>query len=314
MSRQLTQKYKISVVIPIFDAELTLENLIKNILAMVKPFASSCEIILIDDFSSDNSWNIIKSLSINNKNIYGIKMANNYGVDKAISAGLKKSSGDYIYITTCDMQDTLDKMEEMLQRIINDKSVDIVCSFFINKHPESLITRFNSMLYWRFFSFFTTSIYPEEEGLYRLLSRRAVDFYLNNKSNFPHIKILNNTGLVKKYVEMNQLQRPSGESGYNLTKKIMFGVDYITSYSYVPLIFSAVVSFALSMLGFLLGLTFIALKIIGITILPGWTALAVIISFFFSMLFFTLSIFAIYLSKNIEASKNQKSYFISEES
>jgi glycosyltransferase involved in cell wall biosynthesis len=57
------QKFKISVVIPIFDAELTLENLIKNILAMVKPFASSCEIILIDDFSSDNSWNIIKSLS-----------------------------------------------------------------------------------------------------------------------------------------------------------------------------------------------------------------------------------------------------------
>ena len=47
------QKFKITVVIPIFDAELTLENLIKNILAMVKPFASSCEIILIDDFSSE---------------------------------------------------------------------------------------------------------------------------------------------------------------------------------------------------------------------------------------------------------------------
>ena len=74
------------------------------------------------------------------------------------------------------------------------------------------------------------------------------------------------------------------------------------------------ISFVLSIIGFLLGLTFIALKMLGITLLPGWTALAVIISFFFSMLFFTLSIFAIYLSKNIEVSKNQKSYFISEES
>ena len=308
------KNFKISVVVPVFDAELTLERLIKNILVEVKPFASSCEIILVDDYSFDDSWNIIKSLSKKNKNIIGIKMAKNYGVDKALTAGLAKSSGDFVYITTCDMQDPLNKMEAMFQKIINDENIDIVCSYFVNKHPESVVSRFYSKLYWRFFSFFAISNYPEEEGLYRLLSRKAVDFYLNNTNNFQHIKILNGTGLEKKFVEMKQLQRNSGKSGYNLIKKIQFGVDYISTYSYIPLIFSAVISFVLSIIGFLLGLTFIALKMLGITLLPGWTALAVIISFFFSMLFFTLSIFAIYLSKNIEVSKNQKSYFISEES
>jgi len=213
------KKSKVSVVIPVFNAELTIEKLIKIILMEVKPFASSCEIILVDDYSSDNSWRIIKHLSKNNKNILGLKMAKNYGVDKVITAGLERSSGDYIYIISCDLQDPVDKMGAMLKKIINNKSADIVCSFFTNKHPESIISNFFSRMYWRFFSFFIESHYPEEEGLYRLLSRKAVDFYLNNTNNFKHIKILHNTGLKKEYVEMEQLYRNTSKSGYTLVKK-----------------------------------------------------------------------------------------------
>jgi len=308
------KKFKISVIVPVFNAELTLENLIKKILEEVKPFASSCEIILVDDFSSDHSWNLIKSLSKAKKNILGIKMAKNYGVDKVIRAGLSKSSGDYIYIISCDLQDPINEMGVMFQRIINNKSLDIICSFFTNKHPESIASKFYSKLYWKFFSIFTISHYPEEEGLYRLLSRKAVNFYLDNTNNFQHIKILHDAGLVKEYVEMKQLYRSSGKSGYNLVKKIKFAIDYIATYSYIPLIFSAIIGFVVSIIGFLLSLSFIILKMMGIILIPGWASIVVIITFFFSILFFNLSIVAIYLSKSIEVSKRSKSYFISEES
>ena len=310
----LVKKLKVSVVIPVFNAELTIEKLIKIILAEVKPFASVCEIILVDDYSSDKSWEIIKRLSKNNKNIFGTKMAKNYGVDKAITAGLKSSSGDYIYIVSCDLQDPISKMSTMFEKIINNKSLDIVCSFYTNKHPESIVSKFLSKLYWRFFSFFIESHYPEEEGLYRLLSRKAVNFYLNHTNNFKHIKILHDTGLEKEYVEMEHLNRSSGKSGYTLIKKIKFAVDYITTYSYVPLIFSALISLSVSIISFLFSLAFIVLKIMEIIVLPGWTSLIVIITFFFSFLFFNLSILAVYLSKSIEESKRPNSYFISERS
>ena len=307
------KKFKVSVVVPVFNAELTIENLIKIILLEVKPFTSSCEIILVDDFSSDSSWEKIKHLS-KNKNIMGIKMAKNYGVDKAITAGLECSTGDYIYIISCDLQDPIDKMGTMLKKITNNKSTNIVCSFFTNKHPESIISKYFSTLYWRFFSFFIESHYPEEEGLYRLLSRKAVNFYLNHTNNFKHIKILHNTGLEKEYVEMEQLHRKSSESGYTLVKKVKFAVDYITTYSYTPLIFSAIISLCIAVLGFLLSLTFVVLKMMEIILIPGWTSIIVIITFFFSFLFFNLSILAIYLSKSIEESKRPNSYFISERS
>jgi glycosyltransferase involved in cell wall biosynthesis len=304
---------KVSVVIPVFNAELTLENAVKIILLEAKLFASVCEIILVDDYSSDNSWEIIKRLSKNNKNILGIKMAKNYGVDKVITAGLKRSSGDYIYIISCDLQDPIDKMSEMFEKIINNKSVDIVCSFFINKHPESIASKFLSKLYWRLFSFFMESYYPEEEGLYRLLSRKAVNFYLHHTNDFKHVKILHDTGLKKEYIEMNQLLRDSGKSGYTFRKKIKFAIDYISSYSYVPLTYSAIISFGMSLMAFLFSLVFVVLKMMELVVLPGWTSLVAIITFFFSVLFFNLSIVAIYLSKNMERIKKSNSYFISEE-
>jgi len=169
-------------------------------------------------------------------------------------------------------------------------------------------------MYWRFFSFFIESHYPEEEGLYRLLSRKAVNFYLNNTNNFKHIKILHNTGLEKEYVVMEQLYRNTSKSGYTLVKKVKFAVDYITTYSYIPLIFSAIISFGISVVGFLLSLTFTVLKMMEIILLPGWTSIIVIITFFFSFLFFNLSIFAIYLSKSIEESKRPNPYFIADRS
>ena len=308
------KKFKISVVIPGFNASETIDKLIKNIFTEAKSFSSSCEIILVDDHSTDNSWQKIKLLSNKYKNIFGIKMAKNYGVDKVITAGLEKSTGDYMYIISCDLQDPTDKMHDMLKKIIDNKNIDIVCSFFTNKHPESKISRFFSALYWKLFSFFIEAHYPEEEGLYRLVTRKAVNFYLKYNSNFKHIKILHNTGLEKDYVKMEQLFRKTGQSGYNLTKKIKFAVDYVTTYSYLPLIYSAVISFSVSFFSFFLCLVVVMLRLLDIVLIPGWTSIILIITFFFCILFFNLSILAIYLSKSIEESKRPNSYFISEES
>jgi hypothetical protein len=113
---------------------------------------------------------------------------------------------------------------------------------------------------------------------------------------------------------MEQLHRKSSESGYTLVKKVKFAVDYIATYSYTPLIFSAIISLCISVLGFLFSLVFVVLKMMEIILIPGWTSIIVIITFFFSFLFFNLSILAIYLSKSIEESKRANSYFISERS
>lgn len=304
---------KVSVVVPVFNAENTLDELTKLLCQNLVLFSTNYEIIFVDDRSPDKSWSKIKEISVKNRFVKGVKMAKNYGVDKVITAGVEKTDGDFVFIISCDLQDPVDKMKDMYEKIQIESNLDIICSFYTNKHPESNLSRYLSALYWRFFSFFIKTHYPEEEGLYRLLSRKAIDFYLTHTNNFKHIKILHDTGLEKGYIKMKQRLRTEGKSGYNLIKKLKFAVDYITTYSYVPLIYSSIISFGISVLGFIFSLSFIILKIIGLILIPGWTSIIVIVSFFFSILFLNLSILSLYLSKSIEESKRPNSFFISEE-
>ena len=156
------------------------------------------EIILVDDYSSDNSWKKIQNIAEKNSSVKGLKLVKNFGVDTAITEGLKISSGNYVFVVTCDITDPLNEMSKLYEKLIN-KNVDVVCSYYENKHPESLISKFFSRIYWKLFSFLINENYPVEEGLYRVISRKAVDIYLANTNKFKHIKVMHTYGIKKDY-------------------------------------------------------------------------------------------------------------------
>jgi glycosyltransferase involved in cell wall biosynthesis len=303
---------KISIVVPVFNAIDTLDELIKDLKTNILMISTNFEIILVDDFSGDNSWEKIKDLAKNDKNIVGIKLSKNYGLDIAVTAGIEKSNGDFVCISFCDLQDPLDKLPEMYKMLKDNKSIDIVSSYFTNRHSESFFNKLFSKVYWKIFSFFIKSHYPEEEGLFRIITRKAANFYLQHNKTFKHIKILNDTGLKKIHFKMEENLRIKGKSGFTLKKKLEFAVDYLTSYSYRPLLYTSFLGFIVSFLSSILTIAAVFFKIFGIIQVPGWTSLFAIISFFFSLLFFNLAVIAVYLSKNIEESKNSPLYFIDE--
>ena len=132
---------KISIVVPVYNANETIEELVKQIKLYLFKITDHYEIILVDDFSTDSSWSKIIDLGNNDKNIIGIKLSKNYGLDVAVSAGVEKSSGQYVSIIFCDLQDPIDKLPEMYKILKNDSTIDVVCSFFTNRHSESVLNK-----------------------------------------------------------------------------------------------------------------------------------------------------------------------------
>ena len=303
---------KISIVVPVYNANETIEELVKQIKLYLFKITDLYEIILVDDFSTDNSWSKIIDLGNNDKNIIGIKLSKNYGLDVAVSAGVEKSSGQYVSIIFCDLQDPIDKLPEMYKILKNDSTIDVVCSFFTNRHSESVLNKLFSKIFWRLFSFFIKSHYPEEEGLYRIITRKAVNFYLQHNKTFRHIKILNDTGLKKVHMKMEENLRQKGKSGFTVKKKIEFAIDYLTTYSYRPLLYSSFLGFLFSFVLLTISISLLILKIFGISPLTEWTAVMIFLTFLSSLIFLNLAIIGVYLGKNIEESKNSPSYFIDE--
>ncbi len=295
---------RISVIIPVYNALETLDELIDQCEKNLKNITQNFEIILVDDYSSDNSWKKIQNIAEKNSSVKGLKLVKNFGVDTAITEGLKISSGNYVFVVTCDITDPLNEMSKLYEKLIN-KNVDVVCSYYENKHPESLISKFFSRIYWKLFSFLINENYPVEEGLYRVISRKAVDIYLANTNKFKHIKVMHTYGIKKDYVIMKQSLRKFGNSGFHFRKKMEFAIDYITTYSYRPLIYSSMFGFFLSILFMFTGGITIIAKLLGYINVPGWASIIVFSSFLSSILFLNLAIIGIYLTRNIEEVKDK---------
>ena len=122
---------KLSIVSPVYKAELILDELVARIFAEAEKITNNFELVLVEDGSPDNSWEKIIQYCDRYKNVKGIKLSRNFGQHYAISAGIKYSKGDVIIIMDCDLQDD----PKFFQSFINEinKGNEIVFSKRINR-------------------------------------------------------------------------------------------------------------------------------------------------------------------------------------
>lgn len=110
----------LSIVIPLKDEAESLPELCAWIHKVVAEHHFSYEIILVDDGSTDDSWNIIQQLRSNNPNIKGIRFQRNYGKSAALNEGFKATAGDVVITMDADLQDSPDEIPELYHMITKD--------------------------------------------------------------------------------------------------------------------------------------------------------------------------------------------------
>ena len=105
----------ISIISPVYNSKDTLNLLVKKINFYTRKITKSFELILIDDFSEDKSWDEIKKLKKKYKFIKGFKLDKNYGQHRAISIGIQKSKKNLIIVMDCDLQDNPKHIIDMVK-------------------------------------------------------------------------------------------------------------------------------------------------------------------------------------------------------
>ena len=115
----------LSIVIPVYNEEESLELLYNSIINNLKNTNLNFEIIFIDDGSSDNSWNVIKTISKKKTNLSSIKFRKNYGKSDALDAGFKASNGTYVLTIDADLQDDPNEIYPLF-KMINQDNYDLV--------------------------------------------------------------------------------------------------------------------------------------------------------------------------------------------
>ena len=116
---------ELSIVIPVFEEEESLQELHNWISRVMKTHGFSYEVIFIDDGSTDGSWNVIASLSESNPNVKGLKFNRNYGKSAALQTGFRSAQGDVIITLDADLQDSPEEIPA-LYRMIKEEGFQLV--------------------------------------------------------------------------------------------------------------------------------------------------------------------------------------------
>ena len=136
----------ISVVIPLYNEAESLPELEAWIKRVMDENHYSYEVVMVDDGSSDNSWEVIRQLHIKNPLVKGIKFQRNYGKSGALNEGFKMAKGEVVITMDADLQDSPDEIPE-LRRMVLEDNYDIVSGWKKKRYDSTLSKNIPSKLF-----------------------------------------------------------------------------------------------------------------------------------------------------------------------
>ena len=139
----------LSIVSPVFKGEKIVSHLVAGIVDALDSLPITYEILLVDDGSLDLSWQAIEKASRLNSHVIGIKLSRNFGQHTAITAGLHHSTGTFVVVMDCDLQDNPMEIPRLLSEI--QKGSDYVLAQRIEK-KHTLCQRISSRLFYGIFT------------------------------------------------------------------------------------------------------------------------------------------------------------------
>src|SRR6187200_1155807 len=136
----------LSIIIPLYNEDESLPELASWIERVMLANGFTYEVIMVDDGSSDNSWQVIEALNRQNENIRGIKFQRNYGKSAALNEGFKAAKGDTVITMDADMQDSPDEIPGLHRMIIED-GYDMVSGWKKKRYDNKLTKNIPSKLF-----------------------------------------------------------------------------------------------------------------------------------------------------------------------
>ncbi len=284
---------KISIIVPVYNSASFMHKLLEAIDAEKVKNQWHLELLLIDDGSRDNSYDKIVELSAKYPYIKGFKLSKNFGHQIAVKTGLSHCTGDYIAIIDDDLQDPPNLLPHFFSFL--DKGYDVAYGVR-KKRKESLIKRMSYSAFYKILRSMSDIYIPIDSGDFCVMKAHVVKNMLQLNEQNPFIRGIRAwVGFKQIGVEYERHARLEGESGYTLKKLLKIAMDGIFSFSSAPIRF-------ITLLGFV-GLGFAIVYSLWIIInyffrgiaVQGFATLAIIISFFSSLILICLGVIGEYI-------------------
>ncbi len=306
---------KLMVVIPCYnEAEVlheTAGRLVQKMAVLVKKGACDADskVLLVDDGSKDQTWQIIQELHEKNPLFEGLKLSRNRGHQNALLAGLMtaREHCDFSISMDADLQDDMDAMDRFIGEY--EKGCDVVYGVRNKRDTDTFFKKQTALLFYRLMKGLGVDI-TFNHADYRLMSRRA----LVGLTQFKEVNLFLRglvplVGYQSGYVYYDRGERFAGESKYPFKKMLAFAVDGITSFSVKPLRLITTIGLIIFVVSLLMLIyTFVAW--VSGRAVSGWTSTLASIWMIGGIQLLSLGVIGEYIGKIYNESKHRPRFII----
>ncbi len=293
------------------NEEASVPALLDRLSAAIGPWKDRAEIILIDDGSTDATWDVICAAKANNPQLVGLRLSANRGHQVALTAGLEAAKGERIFMLDADLQDPPELISDMMAMM--DRGYDVVYGRRRARQGETIFKKLTAWGFYRFLNMMSDVEIPKDTGDFRLVSRRCLDAVLDMPERARFIRgMFAWAGFRQMGLEYDRDPRVAGETKYPLRKMLGLATDAITGFSIKPLRFATRLSFA-SLFVTVWMAVYVLTSLVFYNTAPGWASIVLAISLFSGIQLLTLGIMGEYIGRLYVETKARPLYYLSEE-
>lgn len=301
---------EISFVSPVYMAENILEQLVSEIQATMQILKKTYEIVLVDDRSPDNSWQVMKALGTQIPEVKCVRLSRNFGQHPAIMAGLSQAKGNWMVVMDCDLQDQPKEVIKLYNK--TQEGFDVVLAK--RKHrQDSFFKKMSSKIFSKVYSFFTDTKYDNEVANFGIYHKKVIDSIISVSDYIKFFPLfVGFVGFKSTSIEVEHASRKDGTSNYSFKKLVSLAFNTIISFSNKPLRLFVKFGVLIALISFLMGIYTLYRYFAGEIEVLGYSSLMVSIWFLSGIIIATIGVTGIYVGKIFDQVKNRPVFIIDE--
>lgn len=313
----MQKRQLVSIVVPCYNEQESLPhfyqeaNHISDILK--DSFNAKTEFIFIDDGSSDQTLQELRSLHNKDSRVRYVSFSRNFGKEAGLFAGLKSARGDFVATLDADLQDPPSLLPKMLQFLLDNHEYDCVATRRETRKGEPPIRSFFAKMFYRIINRLSGTEIVDGARDFRLMTRKFVDAVLSlceynrfSKGLFSWV------GFKTHWISYKNIERVAGKTKWNFWSLLRYSIEGIVGFSTIPLSISSFFGMFFCLIAFI-GIIVIIIRasLFGDPV-AGWPSMICTILLIGGIQFFCIGILGEYLSKTYTEAKHRPLYLVKE--
>ncbi len=297
-----------SIVIPIFNEQETIPELYRRLKTVIDNLDQPTEVIMIDDGSRDNSFEMLEKINKEDSRIKIIRFSRNFGHQVAISAGIDSANGNAIILMDGDLQDPPELIPSMVAKWKDGFQVVYTVKLSRKENP---LKRFAFHMFYRLLHAFASISIPMEAGNFSLMDKKVIDVLRRMPERNRYISGMRAwSGFKQTGIQFDRDARFAGKPQMSFRRLVSLALDGLFSFSNAPLRFAIYIGFFSALISFFVGLFVIYEKLFTNKAILGWASTIVSITFIGGIILLTLGFIGEYIGRIYDEVKQRPLYVI----